>query len=280
MLARVIDWQPLLVVVRPETLLRWHHQGFRLFWRVEVTPLGSSADSSRPPERDCRHRARESDLGCLIAENLFLRKQLGFYVERTAKPQRVEEDPPSAAEHERGEGRCESPVAVNGTCGFGIRTSSVRLCPRGNPILIDGCGEYLRSTPDLVRWGDGRQCLITLVMNRADIWIAMSGGGRTGRIESIDGPRRTVSDDTYIEESRASGTAPLPPVVQQMASRDIIEAAGKQRNASFFPLYAGQGVGMIDNVPSASAVVRSMIDEARATLEALPSRAGLQMRVG
>ena len=86
--------------------------------------------------------------------------------------------------------------------------------------------------------------------------------------------------NTYIEEFRASGTSALPPVVQQMASRDIIEAAGKQGNASLFPLYAGQGVGLIDNIPSAGAVVRSMIDEARATLEALPARAGLPMRVG
>jgi putative transposase len=32
-LARAIDWRPLLVVVRPDTLVRWHRQGFRLFWR-------------------------------------------------------------------------------------------------------------------------------------------------------------------------------------------------------------------------------------------------------
>jgi putative transposase len=32
-LARVIDWRQLLLVVRPETLVRWHRQGFRLFWR-------------------------------------------------------------------------------------------------------------------------------------------------------------------------------------------------------------------------------------------------------
>jgi transposase InsO family protein len=31
--ARSIDWRQLLVVVRPDTLLRWHRQGFRLFWR-------------------------------------------------------------------------------------------------------------------------------------------------------------------------------------------------------------------------------------------------------
>jgi putative transposase len=32
-LARVIDWRKLLTVVRPETLVRWDRQGFRLFWR-------------------------------------------------------------------------------------------------------------------------------------------------------------------------------------------------------------------------------------------------------
>lgn len=32
-LARVIDWRPLLTIVRPDTLVRWHRQGFRLFWR-------------------------------------------------------------------------------------------------------------------------------------------------------------------------------------------------------------------------------------------------------
>jgi putative transposase len=31
-LARVIDWRQLLVV-EPETLVRWHRQGFRRFWR-------------------------------------------------------------------------------------------------------------------------------------------------------------------------------------------------------------------------------------------------------
>ena len=33
LLAPVIDWQQLLVVVLPATLVRWHRQPFRLFWR-------------------------------------------------------------------------------------------------------------------------------------------------------------------------------------------------------------------------------------------------------
>jgi putative transposase len=33
LLARFIEWRHLLRVVQPETLVRWHRQGFRLFWR-------------------------------------------------------------------------------------------------------------------------------------------------------------------------------------------------------------------------------------------------------
>jgi len=32
-LAHWFDWKPALVVVKPETLIRRHRQGFRLFWR-------------------------------------------------------------------------------------------------------------------------------------------------------------------------------------------------------------------------------------------------------
>jgi hypothetical protein len=42
-LSRVIDWRHLLTVVKPETLIRWHRQGFRLFWRWKSRAPG------RPP---------------------------------------------------------------------------------------------------------------------------------------------------------------------------------------------------------------------------------------
>ena len=32
-LSWLIDWRRLLTVVKPDTLVRWHRQGFRLFWR-------------------------------------------------------------------------------------------------------------------------------------------------------------------------------------------------------------------------------------------------------
>ena len=32
-LSRFVDWRQLLVIVKPDTLIRRHRKGFRLFWR-------------------------------------------------------------------------------------------------------------------------------------------------------------------------------------------------------------------------------------------------------
>jgi transposase InsO family protein len=39
-LARLIDWRCVLTVVKPDTLIRWHRKGFRLFWRRKSRPRG------------------------------------------------------------------------------------------------------------------------------------------------------------------------------------------------------------------------------------------------
>jgi len=37
-LSRLFDWRDAVVVVRPETLIRWHRAGWRLFWRLKSRP--------------------------------------------------------------------------------------------------------------------------------------------------------------------------------------------------------------------------------------------------
>jgi putative transposase len=37
-LARWFDWRQALVIVQPQTLIRWHRQGFQLFWRCKSRP--------------------------------------------------------------------------------------------------------------------------------------------------------------------------------------------------------------------------------------------------
>jgi hypothetical protein len=39
-LSRVFDWRAALVVVKPDTLIRWYRKGFRLFWRWKSRPVG------------------------------------------------------------------------------------------------------------------------------------------------------------------------------------------------------------------------------------------------
>src|SRR5450631_2157173 len=42
LLSRFFNWREALVVVRPETMIRWHRAGWRLFWRLKSRP-------GRPP---------------------------------------------------------------------------------------------------------------------------------------------------------------------------------------------------------------------------------------
>jgi putative transposase len=39
-LSRLFDWRSVLVVVKPDTLIRWHRRGFGLFWRWKSKPIG------------------------------------------------------------------------------------------------------------------------------------------------------------------------------------------------------------------------------------------------
>jgi hypothetical protein len=39
-LSRLFDWRNALTVVKPDTLIRWHRKGFRLFWKWKSRPRG------------------------------------------------------------------------------------------------------------------------------------------------------------------------------------------------------------------------------------------------
>jgi putative transposase len=38
LLSRLCDWRSCLMIVRPETVVRWHRAGWRLFWRCKSRP--------------------------------------------------------------------------------------------------------------------------------------------------------------------------------------------------------------------------------------------------
>ena len=39
-LSRLFDWSNALTIVKPDTLIRWHRKGFRLFWRWKSRTRG------------------------------------------------------------------------------------------------------------------------------------------------------------------------------------------------------------------------------------------------
>jgi len=40
LLSRLFPWRKALTIVKPETFIRWHRQGFRLFWKWKSRPRG------------------------------------------------------------------------------------------------------------------------------------------------------------------------------------------------------------------------------------------------
>lgn len=49
LISRLCGWKDALVVVKPQTLIRWHRQGFKLLWRWKSRP-------GRPPISDTARR--------------------------------------------------------------------------------------------------------------------------------------------------------------------------------------------------------------------------------
>jgi nitronate monooxygenase len=74
-----------------------------------------------------------------------------------------------------------------------------------------------------------------------------------------------VLKNRFVAELEARSDA-LPPYLQQSALLDVMEAAALQDSRDHIPLYAGQGVGLVHDLPAAGDVVRRMVEEAEAAL--------------
>jgi nitronate monooxygenase len=80
--------------------------------------------------------------------------------------------------------------------------------------------------------------------------------------------------NTFTDEYAASGAPVLPALVQANAAQDVYTAAAAQGNPEYFPLIAGQSTGLIDDLPGAADVVRSLMAEARAAMDSAARRIG------
>ena len=78
-----------------------------------------------------------------------------------------------------------------------------------------------------------------------------------------------VLRNRFTDGYAASGAPALPGLIQAALEQDIWTAAVRGNQADYFPLYAGQGVGLIRDLPGAGEVVTAIVQEAESVLRSI-----------
>ena len=81
-------------------------------------------------------------------------------------------------------------------------------------------------------------------------------------------PARVIGN-RFQQEYEQSQAPVLPGLLQAVLEQDIWMAAARQNAPDYFPLYAGQSVGVINDLPGAAEVVSTIMREAEAVMARL-----------
>jgi nitronate monooxygenase len=90
--------------------------------------------------------------------------------------------------------------------------------------------------------------------------------------DKFTGMYARVLRNDFTEEYESSGAPAFPPFFQFLAMSDIVKATTEKGSGEYFPMYAGQGVGSLRDLPRAADVVQSLVREARAVITGLHHR--------
>jgi len=93
-----------------------------------------------------------------------------------------------------------------------------------------------------------------------------SSGDATIVTDAFSGRYQRALRNTFADRYVTSGAPVLPNLWQRNAASDIYAEAAARGNPDYFPMAAGQGVGLIRSLPGAAEVVESVIREARQLL--------------
>lgn len=107
-----------------------------------------------------------------------------------------------------------------------------------------------------------------------DFWkraVLEKDGSETTLSNAFTGLYSRVVRNTFTDEYGASGTPPLPALIHYHAAQDIYGKAASKGDGGYFPLYSGQGIGLIHDLPGAGEVVTRIVEEAQQKLEFLSS---------
>ena len=97
--------------------------------------------------------------------------------------------------------------------------------------------------------------------------IVDAAGDATVVTSAFTGLPARVLRNRFADEYGSA--AVLPGLLQAALGQDIWAAAARDNKPDDFPLYAGQSVGLIRDLPSAADVVRTIVQEAQSVLRAI-----------
>jgi nitronate monooxygenase len=122
----------------------------------------------------------------------------------------------------------------------------------------------------------GTRFVATRESTAPDVWksaLLGASSDRTTVTEALTGLPARALRNAFTEEYAASNAPVLPSLLQAQAAGDIYAAAAARGDAEHFPLFAGQSVGFLRDLPGAADVVRQIVREARAVMASLADRA-------
>jgi nitronate monooxygenase len=99
--------------------------------------------------------------------------------------------------------------------------------------------------------------------------ILRAATGETTVTRAFTGLPAQVLRNRFEREYEASGAPVLPGLLQSAMEQDIWMAAARRNEPDYFPLYAGQSVGVIHDLPGAAEVVETIVREAERVLARL-----------
>jgi nitronate monooxygenase len=121
----------------------------------------------------------------------------------------------------------------------------------------------------------GTRFVATRESMAADVWkkrLLELEAGATTVTDAFTGQWARTLRNTFERDYRASGAPVLPSLLQSSAAQDVYMAAVARGDGEYFPMYSGQCVGLIHDLPGAGEVVEAIVREASAVLAALPRR--------
>jgi nitronate monooxygenase len=121
----------------------------------------------------------------------------------------------------------------------------------------------------------GTRFVATRESTAAAVWkkrLLELDAGATAVTDAFTGQWARTLRNAFQTEYRATGAPVLPSLLQASAAQDIYAAAIARDDGEHFPMYAGDCVGLIHDLPGAADVVETIVREATAVLTALPRR--------